>query len=271
MANIRALVLRAPGTNCDVETAYALEQAGASVQRWHVYALREQPDRLRTFQMLVIPGGFSYGDDIAAGKVFALELTRYLKDAVLDLHERGGLILGICNGFQVLLKAGLLPDPLCGDGEWERPAVTLSFNDSGRFEDRWVWLRVRAGNCPFLSGIDTLHLPVAHAEGRFTARTAQELERLVADDARGLLCYCLPPGVTPPTEEVPYPWNPNGSEGNVAGLADRTGRILGLMPHPERHVQPHHHPRWTRFDPDRGPLGSGRRIFENAVRWLASA
>ncbi len=261
MATVRALVLRAPGTNCDVETAYALEQAGADVERRHVFALREQPEQLDRFQLLVIPGGFSYGDDIAAGKVFALELSRYLKDAVLRLHARGGLILGICNGFQVLVKAGLLPDPDTGAGR-----VTLSFNDSGRFEDRWVWLQVRAGNSPFLAGLDRLHLPVAHAEGRFTVRTAEDLTQILQDGSRGLLRYSAPPGVS--ADGVPYPWNPNGSEGDVAGLADRTGRILGLMPHPERHVLDHHHPRWTRSDPDRGPLGSGRRIFENAVRWL---
>jgi len=271
MATIRAVVLRAPGTNCDIETALALERAGAAADRVHVFALRASPQALEQYQLLVIPGGFSYGDDIAAGKVFALELARYLWDAIMRFHERGGLILGICNGFQVLLKGGFLPDPI-GSGSAQ---ATLSFNDSGRFEDRWVWLDARAGNCPFLAGLDEeplFELPVAHAEGRFTVCDPSVLEELLSDRQRGLLRYTLPPqagGHADP--QVPYPWNPNGSEGNVAGLADRSGRILGMMPHPERHALWHHHPRWTRSEANRSAPPVGQRLFDNAVRWLRRA
>ena len=156
----RALVLRAPGTNCDLETAHAFEQAGGIARRVHVRALAERPTTAEDCQILCIPGGFSYGDDIASGRIFSLELRSRLADVLMAFRDRGGLILGICNGFQVLLQTGLL---LC-DADGGRQA-TLAHNTSGRFLDRWVGLRNSGGPCVFLQGLDSFELPVAHAEG----------------------------------------------------------------------------------------------------------
>src|SRR5947209_7180942 len=163
MARPRAIVLRAPGTNCDEETAAAWDRAGADVETWHVGLLLEAPDALDGFQVLTIPGGFSYGDDLGAGRIFATRLGLVLDDALRRLHDRGGLILGICNGFQVLVRAGLLP------GGPEDCLATLTHNDSGRFESRWVRLAATPGRSPFVADADagTVELPVAHGEGKF--------------------------------------------------------------------------------------------------------
>jgi phosphoribosylformylglycinamidine synthase len=170
------------------------------------------------------------------------------------------LILGVCNGFQVLMKSGvLLPDR-----DDQGPLATLTWNDSGKFEDRWVHLTVVAGNCVFLRGAETFYLPVAHAEGKFVARDESALARLESQ-GRVALRYAGPAADAGPA--VPYPWNPNGSMSNVAGVCDDTGRVLGLMPHPERHIDPTHHPRWTRR-PWR-EKGDGLLVFENAVAYFA--
>lgn len=272
-AKPRVLVLRAPGTNCDVETAFAFEKAGGIAERIHVLRLVENPHLLRQYQILCIPGGFSYGDDIAAGRILATQLRIHLRETLADFCQQDRLILGICNGFQVLLKAGLLIPP---QDEVGVPA-TLTWNDSGRFEDRWVYLRVVNDKCVFLRGIEQLYLPIAHAEGKFVARDAQSLREL---NARGLLVlrYCYPPVGCPPNSRpevvtghdpepiIPFPYNPNGSQANVAGMCDETGRIFGLMPHPERHIDPTQHPRWTRGDAGAEP--DGLKIFRNAVEYF---
>src|SRR3984893_9076716 len=157
MATPRALILRAPGANCDGETQFAFEQAGAGAERLHINRLREQPSLLHRFQILVIPGGFTYGDDVAAGKILANQLSHFLGDNLRRFRDAGKLILGICNGFQALLKAGILIPP-----DEDGPLATLAYNDSGRLEDRWVYLRATPGNCPFLKAYDQLYLPVAH-------------------------------------------------------------------------------------------------------------
>jgi phosphoribosylformylglycinamidine synthase I len=270
----RVLVLRAPGTNCDVETAFAFQLAGAIAERVHVNRLLENPPLLDSYQILCIPGGFSYGDDIAAGRILATQLRLHLAEVLHDFSNKDRLILGICNGFQVLLRAELLfpPEPELGI-----PA-TLTWNDSGRFEDRWVYLRVTGRECVFLRNIQTLYLPIAHAEGKFVARDEQTLKKLEAS-GQLVLRYTLPPGR--PSEEmvqsrngldqdlaapIPFPHNPNGSQANVAGVCDITGRVFGLMPHPERHIDPTHHPRWTRGEA--GPEGDGLQIFRNAVEYF---
>ncbi|MCS7239347.1 MAG: phosphoribosylformylglycinamidine synthase I [Thermoguttaceae bacterium] len=267
----RVLVLRAPGTNCDVETAYAFEVAGAVAERVHVARLLESPQLLRNYQILCIPGGFSYGDDIAAGRILATQLRVHLGEVLAEFCSRDRLVLGICNGFQVLLKAGLLVAPRPEAGI---PA-TLTWNDTGRFEDRWVYLRVVGEKCVFLRGIDRMYLPVAHAEGKFLCRDEATLRQLEAA-GQLVLRYALPPCrqglgggslVANQTGLIPFPYNPNGSQGNVAGMCDETGRIFGLMPHPERHIDPTHHPRWTRGEA--GPEGDGLRIFRNAVEYFA--
>jgi phosphoribosylformylglycinamidine synthase len=255
MSSVRALILRAPGANCDLETAYAFEQAGAVAERVHIHRLKASPRLLEQYQILAIPGGFTYGDDVAAGKILAVQLRTFLADAVLQFREAGKLILGICNGFQALLKAGLLVPP----GPQGVPA-TLAGNIPPGFVDRWVYLRTRPGNCPFLQGYDLWEAPIAHGEGRFVCASPELLQRW-KQAGQVVLTYATASG-----EEADYPANPNGSQGNVAGLCDASGRVLGLMPHPERHLSPLHHPQWTR----RGSagVGDGLRLFTNAVRFF---
>lgn len=256
MSTPRVLILRAPGANCDMETQFAFELAGAVVERIHINALRADPSRLQQFQILVIPGGFTYGDDVAAGKILANQLANFLGDALRKFRDRENLILGVCNGFQAILKAGLLLPP-----DEEGAVMTLAHNTSGKFEDRWIHLEVIPGRCPFLQGIDRLFLPVAHGEGRFVAREPWILKGM-EQSGQVVLRYVDTSG-RPPA----YPANPNGSQGDVAGLCDATGRVLGLMPHPERHVLPTQHPRWTRNG--LAKEGDGLAIFKNAVRHFA--
>ena len=253
MPRPRAIVLRAPGTNCDEETSAAWNRAGAVVETWHVGRLLESPRALDGFQILTIPGGFSYGDDLGAGRIFATRLGTVLGQALHRFHERGGLVLGICNGFQVLVRAGLLP------GVDSPHAATLTFNDSGHFESRWVRLAPTTGLSPFLADSEPIELPVAHGEGNFVVSDPSYLASL---ESAGQVVLRYVDDHGRPTQD--YPANPNGSPGAVAGVCDPTGRIFGLMPHPERHIDPFHHPRWTR----RGPAteGDGLRIFRNAVK-----
>ena len=256
MAKPRVLILRSPGANCDGETQFAFEQAGALAERLHINRLREQPNLLHRYQLLAIPGGFSYGDDVAAGKILATQLSHFLADALRRFRDSDKLILGICNGFQVLLKAGLLIPP-----DEDGPLATLMHNAGGRFEDRWIYLQTTAGRCPFLSGYERLHLPVAHGEGNFVCRQPWILEGL-QEAGQVVLRYVDAAG-----HPGPYPINPNGSQGDVAGICDASGHMLGLMPHPERHVLPTQHPRWTREG--LAAEGDGLRLFRNAVFYFA--
>ena len=277
MAQPRVLILRAPGTNCDGETAYAFEKAGAKAERVHVFRLLENPHLCRAYQIFCIPGGFSYGDDIAAGKILANQIRHHLADLLREFVETGKLILGICNGFQVLLKANVLLPP----DESGQAQATLAWNDSRRFEDRWVRLAVTGRECVFLQDIQELYLPVAHAEGKFVARDSAALEALQSAGQLVLRYARLSGPLRGESEPLPYPENPNGSQANVAGVCDATGRILGLMPHPERHIDPTHHPQWTRRESCRSqpvpsaapektdaPPGDGLRLFRNAVAYF---
>ncbi len=246
------MVLRAPGTNCDAETVYAFQQAGATASLCHINQLIRHERRLSDYQVMVIPGGFTYGDDIAAGRVLANELKTKLGEDIVKFVTDGGLILGICNGFQVMAKAGILPDISRQVG----PPLTLANNDSGKFECRWVHLLVDKKNpCVFTRGIDAMYLPVAHGEGK------------VVTDMRGLreinsvLYYTDESG----SVHAGYPYNPNGSMNNIAGVCDPTGRVFALMPHPERHIRFTQHPEWTRKKPRE--FGDGFAIFQNAVKW----
>jgi phosphoribosylformylglycinamidine synthase subunit PurQ / glutaminase len=261
----RVLILRAPGTNCDGETAHAFSLAGGKPEVVHVRRAVESPQLLAESQILCIPGGFSYGDDIASGRIFGGQLQHHLADAMQEFKAAGKLVLGVCNGFQVLVKCGLLVDTDTQNG----PAATLAWNTSGRFEDRWVRLSVVGNQCVFLSGIEHMYLPIAHGEGRFVARDEAALTQL---HNRGQLALRYTPLVASGNvkaaldEPLPYPDNPNGAQWNVAGMCDATGRIFGLMPHPERYVDPTQHPRWTRGEA--GEVGDGLRVFQNAVRFF---
>lgn len=262
MPTPRVLVLRSPGTNCDDETAEAFRLAGAAPERVHVNRLVECPSLLDAYQALCLPGGFSYGDDISAGRVLGNQLRLRLADALRVFRDAGKLVLGVCNGFQVLIKTGLL------DLEDDRgPLATLTWNDHGRYEARWVHLAATAGECVFLRGIDRLELPIAHAEGKVAVRDDEALATLAA--GRMVLRYVDPEGKAPRG----FPGNPNGSAADAAGLCDATGRVLGLMPHPERFLFATQHPQWTRkrarggFDPHGD--GDGLRLFRNAVGYFA--
>lgn len=253
MAQPRILILRAPGTNCDTETAYAFQCAGGLPDVLHLNRFLEAPRLAADYQVLCIPGGFSYGDDVAAGRIFANQLRRHLGDVLQEFHATGKLILGICNGFQVLVKSGLLDTD-----DAQGPAASLAWNASGRFLDRWVHLRTEGSNCVFLAGIERMFLPIAHAEGQFVVRDEESLAQL--EQAGQLALRYVADGA-----EDDY--NPNGSMADVAGICDATGRVFGLMPHPERHIDPTHHPQWTRLP--RREEGDGLALFRNAVRYFS--
>ena len=248
MSQPNVLVLRAPGTNCDAETAFAFEQAGAKTEKLHINRLLEKPELFRQFQILCIPGGFSYGDDIGSGRILGNQMLHHLVDEMLRFKADGKLILGICNGFQVLMKSPVLleNDPAKG------PAATLALNECGRYQDRWARTVVHGEKCVFLKGIERMYLPVAHAEGKFVARDEETLQQL---DAAGQLVL-----------RYVHEDNPNGAMADVAGVCDATGRVLGLMPHPERHIDPTQHPRWTRGEA--GTVGDGLKMFQNAVEYF---
>ena len=252
MLSPRAMILRAPGTNCDHETAHAFERAGAISRRVHVRALALKPALADDFQILCIPGGFSYGDDIASGRIFALELKLRLAESLAKFRDRGGLVLGICNGFQVLLQTGLLlADPISGAAR-----SSLAHNTSGMFIDRWVHLRAVPGRCVVLQGMERFELPVAHGEGRFVARSTEDFTAL---DTAGQLVLRYATNASGASS------NPNGAMGDVAGVCDETGRILGLMPHPERFIDAVQHPAWNgHLDPT--AAGAGLPFFTNAVK-----
>ncbi len=250
----RVLIIRTAGTNCDLETAYAFELAGAHPERVYIDAIKK--DDVLKYQILVLPGGFTYGDDISAGKILANEIKYKLKDVILKFIEKGNLMLGICNGFQVLVKAGILPG---FDGYFTKQTVSLITNDSECFEDRWVYLKVFGERSVFTKGIDhIITLPVAHAEGKFVVNNRETLKKVEKQivfqyvDEKGRL--------------ADYPHNPNGSIMNIAGITDKTGRILGLMPHPERHISYLQHPLHTRLKlPEKG---DGFMIFRNCVNYF---
>ncbi len=281
-AKPRILVLRAAGTNCDVETAYAFEQAGGEVTVAHVNRLTERSVALSDFQALAIPGGFSYGDDIAAGRVLAVELEHRLGAELREFVERGGLVIGICNGFQVLVKTGVLPgNPGFSPGE----SVTLASNDSQKYEDRWVTLEVAETHCVWLRYDEMepeIELPVAHAEGKFMPASSEVLSTLAGGNqivvryvnpygggaqtvGTSLEGQAVPGGL--PDGAAAYPQNPNGSVDGVAGITDPTGRVFGLMPHPERYIFRRQHPRWTRGEGRDG--GDGSQVFRNAIKALS--
>ena len=243
----KVCVLRAAGTNCDAETAHAFRLVGAEAETLHVNRLREDPKLLRQFQIFAVPGGFSYGDDVASGRIFANELMSALRDELMAFVERGGFAIGICNGFQVLVKSGLLPRL---DGKPEQQA-TLTDNTSGVYTDKWVRCTGTPGRCAWIPDGDEVELPVAHAEGRFAA-PEPVLDRL---EAAGQLCLRY-------SSDTCH----NGSARAVAGICDGTGRVFGLMPHPERFLRWENHPRWTR-EPRR-PEGDGVRFFRTAVSKL---
>lgn len=255
------LIIRTAGTNCDRELAHAFDQAGATPRTVHLNQLIADPTILDTADLIGFPGGFSYGDDIAAGRIFANRLRHQLLEPLRAAIRRGVPIIGICNGFQVLVKLGLLPEP-----EADRQLVTLAANTSGRFIDRWVRLVVPQDTvCMWTRGLTTLDLPIAHAEGRFVPESPQVLEHL---RSRGQIALRYATGASGASSLEPQAFlgNPNGSVDDIAGICDPSGLVLGLMPHPERFTHPTHHPHWSRQGPEAlADSPAGMHLLHNAV------
>ncbi len=253
---VKAIVLRAAGINCDMETQFALEAAGATAQRVHINTLIDNSALLDEYHILVFPGGFSYGDDVAAGKILANQVAHHLYEPIRKFIDAGKLVLGICNGFQVIVKAGFLP---AEDSAKRQETVTITNNDCGKFEDRWVYLTPQTDKCVFIEPGRQIYLPIAHGEGKVVTKDIATLEKLRTG---GHIAFKY---VDENGNEGGFPVNPNGSVDSIAGLTDKTGRVLGLMPHPERFVRPTQHPRWSR--PKTKPDADGMTIFNNAVKY----
>lgn len=258
ISKVKVLLLRTAGTNCNEETAHAFEHFGAEVDQVHIHRLVKRECFLNDYHILAVPGGFTYGDDIASGRILANELRLSLADDIRKFITDGKLVIGICNGFQVLVKAGILPGPVPHKAHQD---VTLTLNDSAKFEARWICLKT-SGKSPWVRGLEpVIQLPIAHGEGKFVTRDPGVMKRL---DAQGQVVfrYCDADGN--PGE---YPVNPNGSVDDIAGICDSTGQILGLMPHPERYFYFTQFPAWTRQTKE-SPYGKGARIFKNGIDYV---
>jgi len=254
MTSPKVCILRSDGANCDEELFYAFDKFGASPVMVHVNELRNKSKKLKDFKILAFPGGFSYGDDIASGKVLAVELISFLKDEIEEFVTRKGLVLGICNGFQTLVRTGLLPFNNLG-----KMGVTLAQNESGHFECRWVKIKMEKSKCVFLNQTDEiLEIAVNHGEGKFFA--PQTVIKRVEDENLVAFRYVDQNGR--PIQK--YPQNPNGSINAVAGVCDPTGRILGMMPHPEKFVDLTQHPNWRR---QKFTKAHGSFIFEGLISY----
>ena len=269
MSEVNVLVLTGYGLNCDYETAYAFELAGAHASRVHINALIDGTTRLDNFQIMVFIGGFSWGDDHGAGVIQAVRMKTHIGDKLLEFVESGNLVLGICNGFQTLVNLGLLPGL---DGDYQKRSVALAFNDCGNFRDQWVKLKVNAATpCVFTRGINEAEFPVRHGEGKLYA-DATTIERLEKNN-QIVIQYALPNGR--PANGC-FPDNPNGSLNDIAGICDPSGRIFGLMPHPEADHHWTNHPDWTRNKEiakrqgtlTNGDVTVGTQIFKNAVDFI---
>ena len=249
----KTLILRTAGTNCDGETAHAFELAGASVDVIHLNRVLEQPTLLDGYQMLALAGGFSYGDDIAAGRILANQITQRLGDDMRRFIDAGKPVIGICNGFQVLVKTDLLPGKI-GDAVAGQQSATLTHNDSGRFICEWIRVKSVSKKCVWTADLGEIELPIAHGEGKFVTKSPAVLAALHENDQIALTYVGT---------------NPNGSTDAIAGVCDESGLVLGLMPHPERHVRADQHPAWT----SRAVLGEGQGLamFRNAVRHVTAA
>ncbi len=263
MVNPKVLILRTAGTNCDQETAFAFKKAGGEVDLVHINRLISGEKKLSDYQILALPGGFSYGDDVAAGKILANELKYKLADDLKKFIQDGKLVIGICNGFQILVKSGFLP----GNSELKQE-TSLIINDSAKFEDRWTYLKSQVTsyksqvNCVWTKDLpEVIYLPVAHGEGKFICE--KSVLGKLEENGQIVIQYCNQQGVL-----SGYPDNPNGSIKNIAGICDETGRMFGLMPHPERYIDIYQHPagKFAALKSGRKE-GDGFKIFQNGVEY----
>ncbi len=265
MKKVKVIIMSGYGINCEVETAYAFKKSGGSPEIVHLSEVFSGEKRIPDYHILCFPGGFLDGDHLGSAQACAHRF-RFLKikgkyslwDEIMKFFNNGGLILGICNGFQLLVKTGLLPG-----GEYlGKRKVSLTYNNSGKFEDRWVYLKVNPDSpCVFLKGIKTLYLPVRHGEGKFVAESEDFLKKL--KNKNQIAIQYADPKTLEPTSS--YPYNPNGSVESIAGITDPTGRIFGLMPHPEGFNHLTNHPRWTR---EKEKIAEGLLVFKNAIDWI---
>lgn len=269
MAKAKAIVITGNGTNCEREVATACRLAGADCDIVHIAELLAGRRQLDDYQFLNLAGGFLDGDDLGSAKAGANRLQHArvagsdetLADQLQRFISAGKLVMGVCNGFQLMVKMGLLP-ALGGDHRIQ--SATLTFNDGGHFEDRWVELVVDpASPCVFTRGLDRLYYPVRHGEGKFVP-ASDEVLAAIENRHLAALRYCDPQSGAP---TMAYPYNPNGSTAAIAGVCDETGRLFGLMPHPEAYVHRTHHPRWTR-EPGLPEEGMGLWMYRNAVDFI---
>lgn len=261
MDKVSVLILTGYGINCDVETGWAFTMAGAHrVERVHINRIINGEVDPADFQIMVFPGGFSFGDHIASGRVLGLKIKKEMGEKVAKFVRDGKLVLGICNGFQTLVKMGILP----GDREtvFGKQVATLTHNDSAKYEDRWVRIKANhANNSPFLRGIDAFDVAVRHGEGKFMAQKSH----LRDIKNNNLIAFQYVDKSGEPAKN--YPENPNGSELSIAGITNDTGTVLGLMPHPEVFINTTHHPHWTR-NKGQEMKGDGLKLFQNAVNYV---
>lgn len=268
---VKSIVLTGNGTNCEREMAHACRLAGSDeVDIVYIHEILSGEKRLDDYHFLILPGGFLDGDDLGAAQAAANRIIHArvkgggepLREQFRRFIDGGKLILGVCNGFQLMVKLGILP---AVDGEYFRQTVTLTFNDSGRFEDRWVWISINEKSpCVFTRGLKKVYLPVRHGEGKFMARSAAILKRLHRQQ-QVVARYCTQDSDRP---AMTYPDNPNGAVDAIAGICNETGRLYGMMPHPDAYTHRTNHPRWTREDlPEEG---MGLAFFKNAVQFIRS-
>jgi len=267
--DVRVLVLTGFGLNCDVETAYAFDKAGAVAERVHINSLIWGEISLKAYDVLVFGGGFSWGDDHGAGVLQAVRFKSNMGEALRRFIDAGKLVLGICNGFQALVNLGLLPG---FDGDYTARRVALTNNDCGNFRNDWITLTANTeAPCVFTKGISRMELPIRHGEGKFYA--SKDVVRRLVDERQVVFQYAMPSG---DLARGKFPHNPNGSVLDIAGICDPTGRILGLMPHPEAYNHWTNHPDWTREkvrmkrrrEPVRRDQTMGIDIFKNAIDYV---
>ncbi len=252
---VNVCILQSDGTNCDNELFYAFKKFGGNPKFVHVNELRSKQVSLKDFDILALPGGFSYGDDIASGKILAVELMSFLKGEIEKFRDKGGIIIGICNGFQTLIRTGLLPF-----GNLGKMDATLATNDSGHFECRWIDLKSEKSKCVFLKGNSSVgHFAVNHGEGKLFA----DAETMKKIEANNLVVFRYVDQSGNPTQK--YPQNPNGSINAIAGVTDPTGRIFGMMPHPEKFVDITQFPNWRR---EKIVKPHGEFIFEEMIKYV---
>ncbi len=259
MIKPKVCILRSDGTNCDEELRYAFEKAGGTVDLVHVNEFRRKDKKLSDFQIIALPGGFSYGDDLASGKVLAIELMSFFKDDLQKFIDKNGYILGVCNGFQTLIRTGLLPYATLGNMQ-----ATLTNNDSGHFECRWVNMKAQKSKASYFDNLNSMIFDVSvnHGEGKFFA-DEKLLEKIENDK---LVTFRYVDSAGKPTQK--YPENPNGALRAIAGISDPSGRIFGLMPHPEKFVDITQHPNWRRMKKRKA---DGLIFFETIISYVKNS